>query len=130
MTARLFHLADRWRACALGLVLVACLCLSPRSGAQSEEQVAEAQAFFKTYDLDEDTFLSSDEFVDGFIEQSRAEDPILTRMVLMLFGKRRVQNCLALGFGRADLSADGLLSFAELAEAYAADAFEGLDEMC
>ena len=130
MTARLFHLADRWRACALGLVLVACFCLSPRSGAQSEEQVAEAQAFFKTYDLDEDTFLSSDEFVDGFIQQSRAEDPILTRMVLMLFGKRRVQNCLGLVFGRADLSADGLLSFAELAEAYAADAFEGLDEMC
>ncbi len=121
-----------WHRFTIGLLAGACLFLTvtPKTWAQSDDLVAEARAFFKTYDLDQDKMLSHEEFVDGFIQQSRMEQPNLTRMVLMLFGKQRVQHCLGYAFGRADLSADGLLSFAELAEAYAADAFEGLEGIC
>ena len=98
--------------------------------AQSPEQAARAQAFFAAHDTSGDGLLTKQEFVDGFIAQSRQEQPMRTAAAMLAYGKERIENCLAIGFDTADVDANGLLAIEELGEAYRQDAFSDLREIC
>ena len=100
------------------------------AAAQSDEDIAIAQAFFDAHDIDGDKTLSQEEFVQGFINQSRKENPNQTRLAMVIFGRGRIENCLGLGFERADLNANGFMTIEELGEAYREDAFADLQKIC
>lgn len=107
-----------------------CAVIPSVSFAQTEAKLALAQQFFDTHDQNGDTLLSNREFIEGFIAQSIEDRPTQTRLALVLFGRKRIDNCLTLGFERADDNGDSLMSLDELSSAYAREAFDDLGDMC
>ena len=112
------------------ILIVLLALISGAAAAQTPEQTARAQAFFADNDPDGDGLLTEQEFVQGFIGYSRAENPSRTRLAFLIFGRERLETCIGLAFEHADLDANALLSLRELGQAYASDAFDGIRDMC
>ena len=104
--------------------------LTAEGHAQTEEELQIARDFFAAHDVDGNGLLSQSEFVQGFINQSLADNPTQTRLAMLLYGRGRIENCLGLGYEKADLSADGLLAIEELGEAYRQKSFDDLRDIC
>lgn len=118
------------RALTLATLITAASLSVPMAVAQNAEQAARAQAFFATHDTSGDGLLTKQEFVDGFIAQSRSDQPMRTAAAMLAYSKGRIESCLGLGFDTADADTNGLLAIEELGEAYRQDAFSDLREIC